>query len=43
MRQEVEVTFDLKQVEDEIKLCVEEIGKLEKKRGRRKKKNETET
>lgn len=43
MRQEVEVTFDLKQVEDEIKLCMEAIEKLEKKRGRRKRTNETKT
>jgi len=43
MRQEVEVTFDLKHVEDEIKLCAEEIKKLEKKRGRRKRTNESKT
>lgn len=43
MRQEVEVTFDLKQVEDEIKFCMEAIEKLEKKRGRRKRTNETKT
>lgn len=43
MKQEVEVTFDLKQVEDEIKLCAEEIERLEKKRVRRKRKNESKT